>query len=86
MLMVSATQARDGEIVVRDGLPVLHVRFVALELDMDPQMVATGFGERADAFLRHDEPVADPELLTDQCLHRLRAFDDPLCYDTLLQT
>ena len=75
-----------GKIAVCDGLAIRHVRLAALDIDMDPLMVAACLGERVDAFLCHDQPVADPQLLTDQRLHRLRALNDSLRHDVLPQT
>ena len=49
-----------GKITVCDGLPVGHVRLAALDINMDPLMVAACFGKRVDAFLCHYQPVADP--------------------------
>ena len=46
-------------------------------------MVAAGLGKGVDALLRHDQPVADPKLLADQRLHRLRALHDSLCHHAL---
>src|SRR3954463_15444975 len=75
-----------GKIAVCDGLPIRHVRLAALDIDMDPLMVAACLGKCVDAFLCHDQPVADPQLLTDQRLHRLRALNDSFCHDVLRQT
>ena len=74
------------KITVRDGLPIRHVRLAALDIDMNPLMVAACFGKCVDAFLCHDQPVADPQLLTDQRLHCLRTLNDSFCHDALRQT
>src|SRR5258708_1109025 len=49
-----------GKITVRDGLPIRHLRLAALNINMNPLMVAACFGKCVDAFLCHYKPVADP--------------------------
>src|SRR4029079_6025057 len=58
-----------GKIAVCDGLAIRHVRLAALDINMDPLMVAACVGKCVDAFLCHDQPVAHPQLLTDHRLH-----------------
>src|SRR3954463_14793018 len=74
-----------SKITVCDGLPIRHVGLAALDINMDPLMVAACFGKCFDASLCHDQPVADPQLLTDQRLHRLRTLHDSFCHDALRQ-
>src|SRR5205814_7976279 len=48
-----------GKITVCDGLAIRHVRLAALDINMDPLMVAACFGKCVDPFLCHYQPVAD---------------------------
>ncbi len=92
ILSILRTSRAKVEITEKVRLPcamvfaIRHVRLAALDIDMDPLMVAAGFGECVDALLCDDQPVADPQLLTDQRLHRLRTLDDSFCHDILPQT
>src|SRR6266851_498901 len=46
-----------------DRLAARHLALGALDIDMDPLMVAGGGGEFVDLLLGHRIPVADPDLL-----------------------
>src|SRR4051794_37969025 len=48
---------------MRDRLAARHLALAALDIDMDPLMVAGRVGEFVDLLLRHNVPVADPDLL-----------------------
>jgi hypothetical protein len=54
-----------GQIAVGDGLAARHLALGALDIDMDPLMVAGRLGEFVDDRLVDGEPVADPDLLAD---------------------
>ena len=60
---------------MRDRLAARHLALGALDIDMDPLMVAGGVGEFVDLLLGHCEPVADPDLLAFIGLQIGRAFD-----------
>src|SRR5436853_4577341 len=48
---------------MRDCLAARHLALGALDIDMDPLMVAGRVGEFVDLLLRYREPVADADLL-----------------------
>src|SRR5438067_7616319 len=48
---------------MRDRLAARHLALGALDIDMDPLMIAGRVGEFVDLLLGHREPVADPDLL-----------------------
>src|SRR6267142_916955 len=48
---------------MRDCLAARHLALGALDIDMDPLMVAGRIGEFVDLLLGHRIPVADPDLL-----------------------
>src|SRR6185437_5057568 len=52
-----------GEIAVRDGLAARHLRLGALDVDMDPLVIAGGVGEGVDAVLGDLHPVGHADLL-----------------------
>src|SRR5438067_11281889 len=60
---------------MRDRLAARHLALGALDIDMDPLMVAGGIGEFVDLLLGHREPVADPDLLALIGLQIRGAFD-----------
>ena len=47
-----------------DGLAARHLRLGALDVDMDPLMVAGGVGECVDALLVDRDPVGCADLLS----------------------
>ena len=49
-----------------DRLAARHLALGALDIDMDPLMVAGCLGEFVDDRLVDGEPVADPDLLADK--------------------
>ena len=60
---------------MRDRLAARHLALGALDIDMDPLIVAGRVGEFVDLLLRHRVPVADPDLLALIGLQIGRAFD-----------
>ena len=60
---------------MRDRLAARHLALAALDIDMDPLMVAGRVGEFVDLLLGHRVPVADPDLLALIGFHVGGAFD-----------
>src|SRR5713101_3908836 len=60
---------------MRDRLAARHLAPGALDIDMDPLMVAGRIGEFVDLLLGHRIPVADPDLLALIGFQIGRAFD-----------
>src|SRR5260370_31819659 len=58
-----------------DRLAARHLALGALDIDMDPLMVAGRIGEFVDLLLGHREPVADPDFLPLIGLEIAGAFD-----------
>src|SRR5271170_93056 len=56
---------RQCQVAVGDRLAARHLALGALDIDMDPLMVAGRIGEFVDDCLVEGEPVADPNLLAD---------------------
>src|SRR5437762_12819473 len=48
---------------MRDRLAARHLALGALDIDMNPLMIAGSVGEFVDLLLGHRVPVADPDLL-----------------------
>jgi hypothetical protein len=55
---------RQGQVAVGDR--AAHLLRRALDVDMDPLVVARGVGELVHPLLRHLDPVGDPYFLSDQ--------------------
>src|SRR5438270_13977289 len=60
---------------MRDRLAARHLALGALDIDMDPLMVARRVGEFVDLLLGDRIPVADPDLLAFIGLQIRGAFD-----------
>src|ERR1700730_7924875 len=60
---------------MRDRLAARHFALGALDIDMDPLMVAGRVGEFVDLLLADRVPVADPDLLAGIPDEILRPFD-----------
>src|SRR5258708_30898285 len=60
---------------MRDRLAARHLALGALDIDMNPLMVAGRVGEFVDLFLGDRKPVADPDLLAFKGLQIGGAFD-----------
>src|ERR1700687_3918600 len=60
---------------MRDRLAARHLALGALDIDMDPLMVAGRVGEFVDLLLGDGVPVADPDLLAFVGLQIGGAFD-----------
>ena len=68
---------RERQIAVGDRLAAGHLALGALDIDMDPLMIAGCFGEFVDDRLIDREPIADADLLAD----KLREIRRPLDLD-----
>jgi hypothetical protein len=59
-------QQRQRQKAVRDGRAVGRFGLRALGVQVNPLVVASGFGKLIDALLRNFEPVAGRDFLADQ--------------------
>src|SRR6516165_5688196 len=63
--LAEARHQRQCQIAVRDRLAARHLALGALDIDMDPLVVASGIGEFIDQRLIDGKPIADADFLAD---------------------
>ena len=68
----NSRQQAQREEAMRDGGAERALRPRVHRVDVDPLVVAGGFGEQVDALLVDRDPVADADLLADQGLQILQ--------------
>ena len=65
MVCAEARHQRQCQIAVGDRLAARHLALGALDIDMNPLMIAGRIGEFVDDRLIDGKPVADADLLAD---------------------
>src|SRR5262249_37010780 len=70
-LLAEPVDQREGEVAVGDRRPERALRLGALDVDVDPLVVAGELGEGVDVRLRDSAPLARADLLPEQRLHPL---------------
>src|SRR5258708_35566994 len=79
-LVIEPRDQGEGQEPVGDGLAARHVLLRALDVDMDPLVIAGRLGELVNAILRNLDPITDPNFLAHVFVHFIRVGEFPFCH------